>query len=208
MAQFVDDLGEPEGDAERHQTGGGQIIDEGGAEPVPLPDHEEQAEHQRRQGGPAKGGAAQPAHIGQQGVQHLVGPDQGNPEEQVMVQQPRGPRRLAGIMQLDQAIDVRAGLGLQQLAARHELDHVHHVVDLEMQGGFPADCRRHRLRVLQVPAAQDFEGRPGQTKIAIGQRVVQGPGRRTVIGGRTRQDRQFVAQSGQSQRGHGQKPRN
>ncbi|KAF0138876.1 MAG: hypothetical protein FD153_1078 [Rhodospirillaceae bacterium] len=112
--------------------------------------------------------------------QQLVGMDKWPTEEQIVMQEPGKPRCPGRPGKPEQAHGVFRPNRFQQLTAGKKCGEHAHVIRSKAKRRFSSHGGRDCLRFPQMPAGQDFEGRPVQAKKAVAQGIMKGEGRRAI----------------------------
>ncbi len=150
-------------------------VDQRGTEHVPTPHHLRQTQHKSERCDPGKGPASELARHRQPAGEPGIWPEQGDPEKQVMVQQPIERCALhAGplLCQLARCIWRRCQ---HQLMLHQELRYTKYIFGLHGHCGLARDIGCDQSRIVQVPASQNFQRGPIDAKELVSDRIVQCP---------------------------------
>ncbi|AAQ58145.2 conserved hypothetical protein [Chromobacterium violaceum ATCC 12472] len=203
MAQFMRHLGQAQRRRDAQRGRPAAIAGKRVGKLVPAARDQRQAQQRDAGHRPPECGPEQPAAPGQQAIEPGLRPEQGNAEEQIVLQQ---PHRMAWPARLADAPQPVAVHRLQQLVQRQEAQQLRQIVLAQMQRGFGIDRLQHRRAAAQRPARQHLEARPAQLVITVGRRIMQHPAGRSIRQVGARVQRQFLAQRWQCAGGHATSP--
>ena len=171
-------------------------VDEG----VPAAGDEVERQRGQRDHQLAEYRAEQPGDARVEAVEPAIGAEQGDAQEEIVLQQPHHPVLLVEGSFLEKVAGSRGRPAGQQAVHRQEFRHVLHLIRIDLQRRLAVQARHEARGVAGVPARQDLELAPAQPVELVARRVMQRPGRRAVERRRAGMQRNLLAQRRQRAR--------